>query len=221
MKLNGIQIFDSDINRFWEKVNVGNPDECWGWEAFTDRRGYGRLSSRRDMAPWRAHRFSWAIFNNRQPGDLYVCHHCDNPSCVNPAHLFLGTQADNILDAVEKGRMKNNGPARGENNPSAKLTMQEVRDLRSDYCNGMTYEEIEEKYEVSSVTKIVRNISYYDPEYEPISGNAKPRPWRKLFLPEEVEEIKKVYNSIGSSRRVAKAYNTNKTTILKIAKGEY
>jgi hypothetical protein len=86
--------------RFWVKVDKRGPDECWQWIGIRNEDGYGR--------PYlRAHRVSWQIANGRDPGSLFVCHSCDNPSCVNPNHLWLGTNTVNLRDMVAKGRHGN------------------------------------------------------------------------------------------------------------------
>ena len=87
---------------FWSKVDVQGPDDCWLWKQSTDRHGYGQTGH--DGLHWSAHRLAWQLSNGPIPDGLFVLHHCDNPPCCNPAHLFLGTQADNMADMVSKGR---------------------------------------------------------------------------------------------------------------------
>lgn len=109
---------------------------CWLWTGHLMSRGYGSVSfNNRETL---AHRASFLVFHGVEPGEFYVCHRCDTPSCVNPEHLFLGTQRDNIHDMIRKGRDRSCGgknglvwkAARGEHHGRAKLTEQRVREIR-------------------------------------------------------------------------------------------
>jgi HNH endonuclease len=89
-----------DTARFWEKVDRSG--DCWVWTAGTAHFGYGQFHL--DGKPEKAHRISWILTYGPIPEGLLVCHHCDNPPCVNPRHLFVGSHRDNALDKVAKGR---------------------------------------------------------------------------------------------------------------------
>jgi len=119
-------------DRFWSKVE--KTDYCWNWTAHKDNKGYGRIEINGKNCY--AHRISWEMHYGKIPEGLFVCHHCDNPLCINPKHLFLGTQKDNIRDAIKKGRMNhlinnnNVNPSKGEKHYRAKLTENQVREIR-------------------------------------------------------------------------------------------
>ena len=110
--------------RFWLKVDCS--DECWVWTGAVSSHGYGRIKNDPGMLPpvLQANRLAWELTQGPIPQDLKVCHTCDNPPCVRPSHLFLGTHSDNMLDAVAKGRHRRytGEAAKGEDHPHAVLT---------------------------------------------------------------------------------------------------
>ena len=117
--------------RFWSKVDrSAGPDACWQWTAYRTELGYGRFA-----AGWTsyAHREAARLaFGDFDPS-LEVCHTCDNPSCCNPTHLFLGTHKENFQDASRKGRLGNNA---GERHGNAKLNWAKVDAIRARFAAG-------------------------------------------------------------------------------------
>lgn len=119
--------------RFWAKVNRNGPivipelGPCWVWTGATVRRGYGSIlgnGATEQRERQQSHRFSWELHHGPIPGRLCVLHRCDNPPCVNPTHLFLGTRRDNTEDMMRKGR---HVTARGEASGMARLTERDAR----------------------------------------------------------------------------------------------
>jgi HNH endonuclease len=119
------------IDQIWSQVARGSQQECWPWRRARDRTGYGRVTTcGRSRA---AHRVIYELRHGAVPTHLCICHACDNPACCNPDHLWVGTRRDNTLDMVRKGRSgRQNGSSgpRGEHVHTAKLTEDQVRDIR-------------------------------------------------------------------------------------------
>lgn len=116
--------------RFWEKVDIRGEDECWPWIASLDSRGYGSIGSDGGKPLMRAHRVAYELCLGRIPPGLVVCHACDNRVCVNPHHLFVATQRDNVIDMIRKGRRHSSA---GELNPMVKLNTTQVIAIRRDH----------------------------------------------------------------------------------------
>ena len=117
--------FTSLEHRILDNIEILPWTGCWIWMKGSDSRGYGHISV--DGKTLKSHRVSWEVKHGNIQSGLVVCHKCDITSCVNPDHLFLGTQKDNMGDASKKGRMFK---AKGELNPIAKLNSSDVIFIR-------------------------------------------------------------------------------------------
>jgi HNH endonuclease len=135
------------VIRFWTKVERGAPDECWMWTGGIQGKGYGQFYPQK-RNPQGAHRFAWELANGTKvPPGMHVMHSCDTPRCVNPAHLSVGTAAQNHADKTAKGRNPGNRTERGR--PLPKWSPEVVAAMRA---QGMQYREIGEVLGVSGAT---------------------------------------------------------------------
>lgn len=132
--------------RFRSRYVDGGPG-CWIWCGAVTSAGYGSFRPGGGLNPMAAHRYAYWLHYGTFDESLCVCHHCDNPLCVNPAHLFLGTRADNNMDKARKGRASRNGGARGERNHTTKLRAVDVDAIR---CSPLSQSRLSAVYGVSS-----------------------------------------------------------------------
>jgi len=131
--------------RFWAKVCIKNQDECWEWVAGKNSSGYGRVSLNHQS--FGAHRVSYFLRYQKDPGELCVCHTCDNPKCVNPSHLWLGSFKDDMQDMTKKGRGRI-PHLKGSQCGASKLTDQQVLDIRAYHVQGTSQRALSRQYKV-------------------------------------------------------------------------
>ena len=147
-------------DRFWAKVARRGPEECWLWMAYLNNTGYGNIKhGGREGRMLLSHRVSYELHFGPIPVGMCVCHRCDNPACVNPSHLFLGTHAENMADRNTKGRAA--GPL-GESNRRSKLRESDIRDIRHMRASGFTQQALAERFDISqtNVSSIVRGKTW-------------------------------------------------------------
>jgi len=130
--------------RFWEKVHVSSG--CWIWLGSRKEKGYGSIGLFGNGHSARAHRVAWLLSNGEIPIGLCVLHRCDTPACVNLDHLWLGTNFDNTTDMISKNRKV---ILSGERNGRARLTREQVAEIRHARLRGATYQALADQYGVS------------------------------------------------------------------------
>lgn len=147
---------EKQSGRFWEKVDIRGENECWPWKATLVSKGYGGIAIYQYLRY--AHRVAWMYANRAdEPVGKVVMHSCDNMACCNPAHLSVGTVADNSRDMIRKNRGWQPS-LRGEDHPMVKLTEKQVIDIRSALDSGATVTELAGKYGVSTTNiKAIRS----------------------------------------------------------------
>lgn len=143
-------------DHFWGLVEKSST--CWEWAGWRNPEGYGGLrieGQTRELA----HRVAWVMYQGAIPGGLCVLHKCDNPPCVRPCHLFLGTWGDNNRDTHQKGRAR---PARGERSGTSKLTEDQVHEIRSLSEEGVSGVDLAHRFNVTSATisNIIHRITW-------------------------------------------------------------
>lgn len=148
------------IQRLMNNIYKNPKNGCWEWLGYKMRFGHGKIGYRDKV--YLTHRLSYEIYIGPIPKNMNVCHKCDNPSCINPDHLFLGTQLENIEDCVKKNRHFVIPAMNGENNPLAKLTNQQANEIRIRLNNGERGIDLAKCYNVSAhiVSRIRKNKTY-------------------------------------------------------------
>lgn len=231
------------IKRFWSRVDIRGPDECWNWNHAMNRSGYGivklwALADRGKAVT--AHRFAWAVANGPVPkGSGYhgtvVAHRCDNRRCCNPAHLFLTDQRGNLQDCLDKGR---GNKAFGERAGKTKLTEGEVLSIRHDAARGMDRAALAERHHVTvqTVMDVTTRKSWKHLDSKALrpakaprtynnkpnsgsfqkgcKGNPGPKPERRTA---DYDAIRALLGSGVSYREIARRTGTTHTTVRRVA----
>jgi len=191
-------------------------EDCWIWAAATDSDGYGIFKGVYDGVPYqRAHRYSWALHNRRNvPKEALVCHKCDNPRCVNPDHLFLGTPGDNMRDKIAKHR--HNIP-KGELSPQAILTEADALKILAD---PRPYAQIAADYGVAATTigSVKAKVSWAHLEVESVNGHNRGLSRRGKGSKLDEEKVRYIRASAEPGIELAERFGVSKGMITNIRK---
>lgn len=217
--------------RLWRNVNKSGPtalgmdSACWEWMAHRRWHGYGEMwVNGRNVA---THRFSFALANGPIPEGLFVCHRCDNPPCVNPDHLFLGTHDDNMADRSAKGRQARGDRqgarlhpetvVRGEAHHSAKLSEADVLAIRARSSSGETMFKLSKEYRVGHAT-VHRIVTGHT--WKHLLADAAPdglRRYAAKLTESDVREIRRLYASGGhTGLQLGERFGVSLSTVSRI-----
>jgi DNA-binding MarR family transcriptional regulator len=212
------------LERFNKKYYI-NENNCWIWMG--KKNNYGTfLLNGKNIA---AHRASWILFKSPIPNNMLVCHQCDNKTCVNPEHLFLGTHKDNAQDCIIKKRniMQTNPEKikKGEEHPCSKLTEKQVLEIINKYSNKEKNQiELAEEYKVNQVTisqiltkKLWKHLTL-DKKINKTSFFKKgEKHWRSVLNKEKAEEIRNLKkNSILTNKEIGRLFNISASTVQRV-----
>mgnify|MGYP001568119767 CR=1 FL=1 len=211
------------VEKFWNKVDrSGEVDSCWVWMGARRSNGYGNFNAGNGKTA-SAHKLSFFLTTGDYPTDKNVLHRCDNRLCVNPAHLFLGTFADNSADMVAKKRS-----TYGERNPMSKLTERDVMAIRKEYSEGqVTHQYLADQYVVCRATiQLVTKGKIWnrDPSVEFITKERQivrgEKSGKAKLTNDKAREIKRKYLAgEGSFVSLSKEFGISKATAWRVAKG--
>lgn len=203
---------------FWKRTQKKSDDECWKWIGTVNPDGYGNPKIRLLSGRFRsvsAHRLSYALFRGKISKRMCVCHTCDNPSCVNPAHLWLGTHQENIADRDRKGR---HVPSPGSKHGNSKLTEDQVLEIRRLYSTGdWTQRKLAECFLVSreAIAPIVQGT-----RWKHVSGEIGFTRDAKL-TDAQVLEIRKLYAGGGwTHSALAANFEVSEGCIFSVVRGK-
>ena len=214
-----------DIDHFWDYVDkmpgYGPSGDCWIWKGMIQlgkRGGYGHLVVNGKIK--KSHRISWELQHGRIPDGLQVLHRCDIRACVNPNHLFLGTNKDNVDDKIAKGRhlrgeeaSRYSNPKRGEEQANAKFSDEKVLEMRKLYQSGLSIKEIAT---MIGERQNVVNMIVHGRRWAHLPGSIPPR---KRAARNFSDKIFKLKNSGMSQREISKLLKFSEAAISRVIKG--
>ena len=214
---------DAETTRFWSHVNVAAKQDCWFWH-----RGYSKPGSRPLISIrgrlYVASRIMYKVVHSIDPGAMNVCHNCsplpDDSRCVNAAHLWLGTDQDNILDAHSKGSKTGGCNVHGSRNGNSVLVESDIPEIQRAFLAGERRESIAKRYSVSNttITKIVNGDSWTHMFDERLCLRQAKRKRHPNLQSEEIKAIKELLQ-VGSQTHgaIAAKFGVSRTVVCNIA----
>lgn len=200
-------------DRFRAKFVAGDPADCWEWLAGRNQFGYGTFRAKPDQL---AHRFAWRLERGPIPDGMSVCHRCDNPGCVNPGHLFLGTHADNMADKANKGRAVSNSMPR-DTHPMTRFSEDVCQQMTKRYEAGETQQSLAAEFDTyqSVIGKIVRARTSVDGRFRRRRGSDT---FNSKLTDGQVRHIRQLYLSGESQAKLAEQFGIAQSNISKIVR---
>lgn len=210
-----VERLETVLTSFWSNVARKEPEHCWAWTGRVGQSNrawqrYGQFAIYSDgrTVNFRAHRLAWLLLNGPIPEGMNVLHRCDNTNCVNPNHLFVGTQKENVEDQRTKGRLWY-----GQRNGRAKLTEQDVLDIRA---SAESDSELGRKYGVYATTVRDARMGKKWPHLPGATRRVVPR----KLTPEQVREIRRRREAGERTSDIAKSYGISQPMASQVARGQ-
>lgn len=208
------------LDRFWSKVDVRGPEDCWEWKKARYHDDYGMLGLAKPdgrKGTMRAHAFALVLATGEDQGGRYALHTCDNPPCCNPAHLYWGNQKRNIKDMDERGR-RVSSPRRGEFNYNAKLTELDVLKIRELYAAGgisQTALGLQFGIKQAQVSHIVRGGGWSG-----VSGTVTRTRDRYRISKDQADELRRLHAAGDvTQRELAAFYGISQSAVSHVVRG--
>ena len=215
------EFLNTTKNRFYSAVMIPNENGCMEWTKCLTSNGYGIMSINRKN--YSAHRFSYELHYGKIPKGLKVLHKCDNPKCVAPDHLFLGSQKDNMVDMSSKNRafMK-----KGNKHPFHKISEESIKEIKKMLFDGSTQKEIAKKFNVTqstishiSIGRDFKDYSFTDIEIKELNEIIALKKKKLIYDTKrkltdiQVNEIRKMLSKNMTCLSISKLFNVSRSTI--------
>ncbi len=211
---------EKDVERFWSKVKRTNSEECWEWIGTKEKDGYGVFKIKRKT--YKSHRISWLISKKESIENKLVCHSCDNRGCVNPGHLWLGTNKENVEDMVRKNRQR-----QGENHSNVKLSEKNIKEILDLYKSGYKQVDLCSKFGIghAQLSRILSGEAWKNTKIERVKSerNKNERNGMAKLTKEDAQEIYRRSNNGENQKHIARDYDISQSLVsfIKLGKSKW